>query len=390
MRLVLTQMQGQEYVALAGTCKFFRHHRDEPFFKALRVKQISVFPYGAPGVTDHDRHAAKRPFSRDVPDWRVPRPLKTTHTPALRYSRPSKEVQPKPKPTHYIPRGERSTWTRSQYTVYKEEKSHYREAQWKKRKSELKVIAKDLLEAEKRSQAFIDLGYQNRWVLGRVSGRADGQPPIEKDEKGLPVTVKLDTSEQDDEGHHSERITELNDGETTESEKRKRETDDDQGRTPEPSRTPSRKRAKGKRGEIWTVPEESEDESEYDELAYMAKHGYTAIHDFWPSASRLGASKFVSQDRLSKTVSTSSHSPPPVTAYNPGRDAKVQGDRSRALNFVACASSESQDVCYHTVLTRAKAQSNGWEKVSTSCHVQYRALLMLCSQSDSAVGHMPQ
>lgn len=133
-----------------------------------------------------DPRCALQPFTRDVADWRVPRPLKTDcEGPKNQKLVDSKKV----KTTHYIPRGERSTWTHAQYTVYKEEKAFHKREQWKKRKSELKTIAKAMNDDLDKQPWTVRYYGRDRTVLDFVVGRLDGEPAKPKDERGLPLPM---------------------------------------------------------------------------------------------------------------------------------------------------------------------------------------------------------
>jgi hypothetical protein len=109
---------------------------------------------------------------------------------------------------HYTPRGERSTWSKAQYTVYKEEKAATRKERWAARKSTLNAIAKDINQATSSKYRSITDGNRNRTVLGQVAGRKNGQPAIEKDSNGIPIVEKAereeDSAKDDDESSSEE------------------------------------------------------------------------------------------------------------------------------------------------------------------------------------------
>lgn len=160
------------------------------------------------------------------------------------------------------------------------------------------MLAKELLEREARSRSLVSLGSQCRTVLAHVPGRREGESPIEKDERGLPLRVKPDPADNVESGSGSDGNR---DHTTLDKQKRKLVPDDDRQGAVHSSET-SRKRAKGRRGEVWKVPYESDDEDEHDECAYMAEYGYRAVHDFWPSQSRQVAYMSIYDDRTNKTV----------------------------------------------------------------------------------------
>lgn len=155
--------------------------------KAFYPRTVSLDP--GPGQKLGIKNAFE-PFTRNVPDWQIKRPLKLEYT--GRIDRRRAVDKPKDKgPKHYTPRGKRSTWSKAQYTVYKEEKQHYREKEWKKRQTELRGLADELIEKDWRDGIFLDHGGNGlRSLLGTVPGLEDGQTPIEKDDKGLPVDPK--------------------------------------------------------------------------------------------------------------------------------------------------------------------------------------------------------
>lgn len=188
---------------------------------------------------------ARSPFTREIAVWRTPRPLKTDYQ--LKPQRRNNAFLDT-KPSHYKPRGERSDWTQAQYTVYKEEKTFFRARQWTKRKPELRAIAKELSDQQERAKCSVEHDYRHRYVLGRVPARLDGQPAIERDERGIPLTTKPEPESA--EADPKVPQTKMKSGEPTGGEgavmpqKRKVDevTDDEAASTPRAK--PSTKRAK--------------------------------------------------------------------------------------------------------------------------------------------------
>ena len=248
---------------------------------------------------------------------------------------------------HYIPRDERSKWSKAQYTVYKEEKRATRKERWAVRKATLDAIAKQINEKVNSKYHFIKDGNRSRSVLGKVAGRKNGQPAVEKDEKGIPIVEKSESEE--DESDSSDE----SDGDIEEDEESTTKGDAKAGtseKTPKQSKpvkldttskssgdtSRARKRAhvseseesdeelappvkkgsktnskstksntKNKSTKAWVVPDSSDDEST-NELDYMREKGLTIIHDHWPSPWRVMAAAMVSCERINKTVSLSS------------------------------------------------------------------------------------
>jgi hypothetical protein len=292
---------------------------------------------------------ATAPISRGGDDWRVPTPRKYTYTGNDRTINQLITDQ-KPALKYYTPRGERSKWSKAQYTVYKEEKRATRKERWALRKVTLDAIAKQINESVNSKYHFIKDGNRSRSVLGKVAGRMNGQPAVEKDEKGIPIVEK---SESDDDGSESSDESDGDseeDGESTTKGDAKAGTSE---KTPKQSKTVksnitkdnqsgskssgdtsrARKRAhvseseesdeeiappvkkgcktnskstkakpKDETTKAWVVPDSSDDEST-NELDYMREKGLTIVHDHWPSPWRVMAAATVSCERISKTVS---------------------------------------------------------------------------------------
>jgi hypothetical protein len=102
------------------------------------------------------------PFSRSVPDWRLPRPrlvLPTAEYPTSTRRMDSQWAdtemgikggyQPPYLQGHYVPRGPRSNWTKAQYDVYKEEQASWRANRDKHRLEGLETMLAAELEASR-------------------------------------------------------------------------------------------------------------------------------------------------------------------------------------------------------------------------------------------------
>ena len=271
----------------------------------------------------------------------MPEPRKYTYT---GNDRILKQLVLDEKPiSHHIPRGERSKWSKAQYTVYKEEKRATRKKRWAIRKPTLDAIAKHINERVNATYQFIEDRKRSRTLLGKVSGRKAGQPAVEKDEKGFPIVekpkIEVDQSDDDSEGEE-EAIYEGNQragnsgttpkqsksvknnsvkakqpvskGSGDESRGQKRAHVTDSEHSEEELAPPVKKgvrttgksiKAQPKRKSIkaWVAPESSDDDST-NELDYMRGKGLTIIHDHWPSPWRVMAAAMVNTDRINKSV----------------------------------------------------------------------------------------
>jgi len=295
---------------------------------------------------------ATAPFSRGGKDWRVAQPRKYTYT---GNDRALKQLVADQKPImkYYTPRGERSTWSQAQYTVYKEEKMITREERWAARRPTLDAIAKDVNHRTSSKYRSITDGNRSRTVLGEVTGRKNGQPAVEKDENGIPIVekvgVEMEDSKSDEEisSEEEEQVAVEGKNKTVslakkksaspketsktvdgrlstnsktagvKSQSRKRahvtESEESEQEDAAPVRKATRSskrtkdindRAKTKKTESadkWVVPDSSEESA--DEHEYMRGQGLTIIHDYWPSPWRVMAAAFVNTERINKSVS---------------------------------------------------------------------------------------
>lgn len=91
----------------------------------------------------------------------------------------------------YHPAGPREAWTKAQYSVYIEER---RKWTVQKIKDVLTANAEAAKEAElarkqRKGRHTILVGKINRTVLAMIPGRLTGEKAIEKDDKGMPVSI---------------------------------------------------------------------------------------------------------------------------------------------------------------------------------------------------------
>lgn len=273
------------------------------------------------------------------------------------YTGPNKELREQTNRTEvkrYRPRGDRATWSKAQYTIYKEEQRYGREEQWAERKPILDAIVKEVDEASSKKQ-WLKEGRGRRSILAEVAGRKNGQPGVRKDKKGLPLVDDAEGSESEvtEEDDSSSDDVEIDDGgkrkakagssmartrpsrsdgklPTVKSAQQLSRRSGDQSKLRAPKRahlseseeeeeitTHDKKCGKGKSNnnkstkrqkkasqEEWVVPDSS-DESE-NELIYLRDQGLEIIHDHWPSTWRVKAAEKVHNERIDKDVRVSS------------------------------------------------------------------------------------
>ncbi|WVW81678.1 hypothetical protein I302_103673 [Kwoniella bestiolae CBS 10118] len=161
----------RDYVSLAGVSKLFRHRMNDTVFKEL---YYAAEPRSMVKPTTNEAH---RIFTRtSPPDWRLPKKEK--------FSYPSASVA-----SHYKPRGMRIQWTEAQYIVYKEEQYFWRLGHRREKArvtKNLEKIGRRILQEEREKEITVHLGSQHRKVIGRVRGRENGEPPVQKDDEGKP------------------------------------------------------------------------------------------------------------------------------------------------------------------------------------------------------------
>ena len=202
-------------------------------------------------------------------------------------------------PKHYRPRGERTQWTRSQYTVYKEEKTHWIKTTL--RRLEMDEELKELQDESKEQELRVTgLGYYTRTVLAVIPGRLHGQPAVQKDDRGLPIlhpSYDLDLLD----------FYTAGDGNDTDSSDSGEEFNEDAETLSESGLSIDAEpySQDGDTAGSWTVPE-TEDEDSDAELLPATLHnslGRKIIHDFWPSKFREEVATEVNKPKITKTVS---------------------------------------------------------------------------------------
>jgi hypothetical protein len=235
--------------------------------------------------------------------------------------------------------------------VYKEEKQRGRKTRLKARQIVLDEIATEALERKNSKYKFIANGSGLRTLLGTVIGRKDGQPPVEKDEYGLPVIETAESAEakkeveSEVEGDSLEKVEvqeascmldreagdpgpstqptedlstavsateDAADGSTEgigkpQDRKRVHESDSELEEPVAPKMRGPKKGHKKTAKKAWVVPEESDDSM--DELGYMREKGLDIVHDYWPSPWRVMAATHVNEERINKTVRQTSRGP---------------------------------------------------------------------------------
>jgi hypothetical protein len=225
---------------------------------------------------------AKRPssciFSRQVSDWRV-----------------NPRLPDMPVPNHYKPRGERSSWTKHQWTVYKEEQAHWREARNKLRAKDQQYHLNGARDSRIRWNRSHKVTYlkATRFVFATVSGRRHGQKPVQLDDSGLPVT----------EPETSVNVPQIViDGQSGDKSLQSTVNTIPLSEEPSSPRVDCQLNAVGS-GEvedgkpdavvdpsvanpaIWEVPD-SDEEAEEEPLVRFDDSGRKIPHDYWPSAGR--------------------------------------------------------------------------------------------------------
>ncbi|ORY27359.1 hypothetical protein BCR39DRAFT_229288 [Naematelia encephala] len=263
----------RDYVALAGVCRLFRSQFNNNFFWGVLGRR----DWGV--STEETEKYALTPFTNTVEDWRRER------------------SPPKPKPTHYIPRGDRKEWSESQYVVYREEKAFWRAAEKERRRKlhdEIEEGAeRDRARARNRTR-YIVVRESHRKILADVKGRLDGQTPVAKDERGLPVEVTYPLSTK------VPALEEVNESTVTENliaarTKRPSSPSNAIPGSHKKRRTTSPTRKKG-----WKVPE-TDTESEFEELTLYDADGAYIPFNHWRSEARRQAVETIHSEYINKT-----------------------------------------------------------------------------------------
>jgi len=215
----MTDFQGRDYVALAGTCKLFRHHMDEDFFEVSIWRPVRCAVVNLTSVllqgNRSSSHNPIEPFSRSIADWREDHPravlcgdLYPTNT-RRRYSQwidnndDEGESQPHPYTHgHYVPPGARSGWTDAQYTVYKEEQESWRRNRHQARLLGLEAMADGPRIVRRRSLLDSNNCRANYHDYGLCACKADGvlAPSVVED---ADETSETSYSSSDSDGMYS-------------------------------------------------------------------------------------------------------------------------------------------------------------------------------------------
>ncbi|WVW81676.1 hypothetical protein I302_103671 [Kwoniella bestiolae CBS 10118] len=264
-----TSLGVRDYIALAGVSKYFRHHFTPDIFHSIcwskGVHSVSRYSASESKIVKPETPSlANHIFNREVDEWRQERP---------------KTVYKYGDPFHYIPAGSREDWSEAQYIVYKEE-----QAKWRKNERAAKVKSLELAieierEDKRKRDNYAIMGRQSRRVLAAVIGRKNGQPPVEKDEKGLPkINAKKCDIDADNKTEsvvdHVERVNK----------------DKRHGR-----------KAKLTKAKRWTVPD-TDDEKEYEILPHeYIPENEVLIFDFWPNKWRDLAVNWIGHKRINKS-----------------------------------------------------------------------------------------
>ncbi|KAL7420336.1 hypothetical protein Q5752_005306 [Cryptotrichosporon argae] len=253
----------RDYVALAGVTRYFRRQLDDDFFHAW---EGACFSDGRPT----DRAALAHPFSREVPDWRVPRPSAPAGRRGPRSSvfAPLSPLVLRSAPT--VPGGagdfasaRRTRWTPHEYRQHKLTQGVERA---RARLARHLARTKRGLKSEHPygSPPAVGQGSARRYVVAVVRGRKDGEPAVKVDKKGR-LLAQLTRDEFVERGLREKVVDAERARAAFEVEIRERQ-------------------ARGERREVeaeWEAPESDDGyESEYDAA------GRRILHDYWPSPAR--------------------------------------------------------------------------------------------------------
>ncbi|RXK36663.1 hypothetical protein M231_06050 [Tremella mesenterica] len=265
----------RDFISLAGVNKFFRNALDDRFFKV--VSHASSILCGQQCEICKERHFGDRPFSH-VRDCYTPKPP------------PQRWINRQP--THYIPRGPRASWTRAQYTVYKEEQSVWRQTIKAEEADLAKVMAKHAKACRRDAKASVKVNYYNRRVLAVIDGRLNGEPAVEKDDRRMPVSQGLRTPST---GAGSSAMANAMGSQG--SEERETESPDVvKVELDAPTISVSIPDT-----EPWVVPDTDDEDLDFVPMITYDDCGDPEVHDFWPSKHRRIVAKLVNEPRISKT-----------------------------------------------------------------------------------------
>lgn len=228
---------------------------------------------------------ATHPFTREFESWRVdpsvPSPLTVssgradTSTSTASKSLVDGKEDPAifdsaaPPIKFYVPRGPRESWTKWQYTVYKEEKAIYAEEERVRR---LELAEHNARRAEKaRAGRRILTGNGYKVILAEVKGRENGEEAVPLDPAtGLPVLPKAEPP-----------VTATRLKKAAKDVKRAPKLSEEGARLWEAARVPRWLRDPA--GE-WVVPDtDGEDELGPDDSPMYDEKGAVMPDDYWPS-----------------------------------------------------------------------------------------------------------
>ncbi|WWC66949.1 uncharacterized protein I206_100856 [Kwoniella pini CBS 10737] len=265
-----TDLNVRDYVALAGVSKYFRDRLTPKVFHCIcwtkNVRRTS-YSYLRPEfiVKPENLSIGKHIFSRGFKPWQI---AKRTYKYCNRFL-----------DNHYIPCGPRDQWSEAQYIVYKEEQDKWRQQvkQWKIKELRSEMDRKQQEERKEKTYAF--LGNYRRTVLGAVAGRKDGEPPVQKDTRGLPIVNQKQAEEENEKAEEPDHA--------------------DIAAHPKTSRKRKSILTNKKR---WTVPD-TDTEAEYE----VSPHEYLKpdepfVFDHWPNEWRALAVEWIHLKRINKTA----------------------------------------------------------------------------------------
>lgn len=148
---------------------------------ASRHQEYKV-PFAEDSTIPHTRPiAGARPFSRSITDWKVPHPkitldshmypIVSTLRTTSKWSLPATHGLPTDyRSGHYVPPGPRSTWSKAQYSVYKEE-----QASWRKNRDAIRLEGRwRRLQQDRNDLAEEKVPYGNKTKQVRLDNGAGG------------------------------------------------------------------------------------------------------------------------------------------------------------------------------------------------------------------------
>lgn len=261
------------------------------------------------------RNHVNAPFSRQVDDWWKAPPT----------------VIPASHGSYFTPPGVRSTWSKDDYERYRSEKDAWVENERRIQKTMADLAAVEAETKRKQGMGWVEVNGRDRRVSGIIKGRKDGEPAVEKNERGIPLKNNSQGEAPSKAMGKSTGSPIDQDQKTTADQpiatgsKRPAVTaDDDEKETnallpPEKKRRTSsttvakaktakgRKAKKSKKGRNakeskWVVPD-TDDEGELARPVRYDCQGNVIPHDHWKSRYRDDAVRKVNRIRITKTVS---------------------------------------------------------------------------------------